>query len=1203
MKLLFIITLLLILFLLKNKKQEHGFFKKVFGRRGGGPTINHAAIAAKKKAEAEALRIENARIALLGGLIYISSDEPLKKFQLHEEFELEINISGNSWLLLEKDTRASNKTILLINDKNYTEDSLNGNNKKKARVYEDTYINIEKKNKDSFTITVSYNNIKATSNEFRIIKDLDKSDNNIYKIRVKKDYENKHMISLFEYSKDDIPIKKGNIPFDISNPVKSGIVSEIKRDIPMYVYINKFNDQGENKKLIKTIKYTNLNEINIEKQEEQYKKEMDNNSKIIQKLNEYYKSSESSSYKRINYGSAIKRDNPEGNMFFTLHKQFRITFSYYIDSISDTTDLLLFKQSESSSATNVNIISLSRNLDVKIYQEKQNGFNLLPFSVYSKEILQKYRTSGRLTDIEIEQKLKTGENLDLNNPKSYEFKIKYKTGNYWLNFYTKSELVLIKTTELSLFVNKTDPTTKSYKNLTNFQYECLNPPPYCSPLQDISTRCLDDFMHISKPHTKTSDIECSFNTKCKDTEFIKIPATSGISDRTCEQIKECNQDTEFIKTQPVAGISDRICSLASECDDKTQIEISHKGTQDTQCAPTSTPVNIPERGYDYFSGNIYPKDDYPKDDSAQFISEEVRKNTSINYNIGGSYILNGKFEPCVDETGCYKKDNNEVGKDNPKYFEKQACTKDTNRVCQKCKSCIVGKEYITRFCDGSSDTVCSNCKICEERNDEFKVEGCTIANRNRNTICKPKTICKGRKSENSNDYIEPKDGIYTYEYDPGYSMGKESPYLGKDRVCEICDDCPPGSETIGGCVGENSTVNTKCQKLLNIDKILENQPKCGENKYYNISKARTYLEGENSNLIASAKKKPLNENYEEVPLPDITDEILKSEGCVKCIDKGTKYFYQNENNPGCEGFIGSATSQDRIYIPRTICKKDGTEMIIKKGGAFSDDVCSPCRCPPGKIGTNPDCSGPGISGCEENIPCSQTDRKKNLIIGLDSGNSNSKVYTYDKPSAYGDTTREDKCKVCDTKCPPGTFQLQECDPLKSTNLVCKDHIKCDPETQIVLEPGTSTNDTICKCIDGYEWQTDRLDQPQYNKPCVEIKGKCWTNPCHEKANCYDNFNKDGSFDDYVCKCNITNNWVETEKLGRGPNGCTKISDTHSHEVNKRPHLSPEQSNDYKDLLNLKPNALNVLHHTDGIYKADNSKGTFHSSLLGAHIHK
>jgi hypothetical protein len=322
---------------------------------------------------------------------------------------------------------------------------------------------------------------------------------------------------------------------------------------------------------------------------------------------------------------------------------------------------------------------------------------------------------------------------------------------------------------------------------------------------------------------------------------------------------------------------------------------------------------------------------------------------------------------------------------------------------------------------------------------------------------------------------------------------------------------------------------------------------------------------------------------------------------VKCIDKGTKYFYQNENNPGCEGFIGSATSQDRIYIPRTICKPN--EMIAKKGGDFSDDVCGPCKCPPGKIGTNPNCDGEKvISGCEENIPCSQTDRKKNLIIGLDSGNSNSKVYTYDKPSAYGDTTKQDKCKVCDTKCPPGTFQLQECDPLRSTNLVCKDHTTCDPETQIVLEPGTSTNDTICKCIDGYEWQKDNLDQPHYNKPCVEIKGKCWTNPCHEKATCYDEF-ENGKFKDYICNCDISNNWVETDNKGKGPNGCTKISDTHSHDVNERPKLSVDQNLDYADLLNLKPNALNVIHHTDGIEGAPSSSGTFHSSLLGNHIHK
>ena len=80
-----------------------------------------------------------------------------------------------------------------------------------------------------------------------------------------------------------------------------------------------------------------------------------------------------------------------------------------------------------------------------------------------------------------------------------------------------------------------------------------------------------------------------------------------------------------------------------------------------------------------------------------------------------------------------------------------------------------------------------------------------------------------------------------------------------------------------------------------------------------------------------------------------------------------------------------------------------------------------------------------------------------------------KKYTFDKPSAYGDSTRPDRCKVCDKKCPAGKFQLAECDPKSSTNIVCQDHTKCDPQTQIVVEHGTSTKDTVCKYIDGYEW--------------------------------------------------------------------------------------------------------------------------------------
>ena len=225
------------------------------------------------------------------------------------------------------------------------------------------------------------------------------------------------------------------------------------------------------------------------------------------------------------------------------------------------------------------------------------------------------------------------------------------------------------------------------------------------------------------------------------------------------------------------------------------------------------------------------------------------------------------------------------------------------------------------------------------------------------------------------------------------------------------------------------------------------------------------------------------------------------------------------------------------------------------------------------------------------------------IIGY-RGQENATLFTYDKPREYGDSTRMDECKVCDEECPPGKFKIGGCDPVKSTNLVCKDHKTCDPETQIIIQYGTSTSDTICACIDGYEWKLDEFGQPKINEKCEKIKGECWKNPCHPNAFCYDNFDENGKYTgNFACHCDHASNWIETEDKGKGKDGCTKISDKHYHPVKEfEGTLTAPQQSDYADLLENKPDLLSVLGHTHGIANTD-LNGKFHSNLNGFHIHK
>ena len=109
--------------------------------------------------------------------------------------------------------------------------------------------------------------------------------------------------------------------------------------------------------------------------------------------------------------------------------------------------------------------------------------------------------------------------------------------------------------------------------------------------------------------------------------------------------------------------------------------------------------------------------------------------------------------------------------------------------------------------------------------------------------------------------------------------------------------------------------------------------------------------------------------------------------------------------------------------------------------------------------------------------------------------------------------------------------------------------------------------------------------------CVSIKGECWKNPCHPNAQCFDNFDQtDGTFIDYVGRCDVSQGWIETEDLGKGKNGCSQVPKNHHHDV-KIPILSAPEASHYEGV---DPSIFGIKFHLEEDY---------HKNKKGAHIHK
>tara|TARA_Y200000002_G_C22648615_1_gene650291 strand:- start:957 stop:1736 length:780 start_codon:yes stop_codon:yes gene_type:complete len=256
-------------------------------------------------------------------------------------------------------------------------------------------------------------------------------------------------------------------------------------------------------------------------------------------------------------------------------------------------------------------------------------------------------------------------------------------------------------------------------------------------------------------------------------------------------------------------------------------------------------------------------------------------------------------------------------------------------------------------------------------------------------------------------------------------------------------------------------------------------------------------------------------------------------------------------------------------VPKKKCKN--YEIVVDNGDDKTDRTCGPCKCPPEDYGVAQCEDSKIISGCKKRKECGDGE------------------YKFDNPIQYNDVTRDTNCKPC-RKCPPNSFVLAECN--NSTDTVCKNHRVCG-ENQYAVKKGTYNSDTICKCLDGYELPTvsDPNDinyglEDLNASYCVPSKGKCWTNPCHPNAKCYDKFDDNGNFIEYICRCNKEEGYQETEFLGKGIKGCDKISAEHPHDL-----LGMAPATDYgaTDKIN------KIMTHLDNVHHFNNEVKHMHKS--------
>ena len=604
--------------------------------------------------------------------------------------------------------------------------------------------------------------------------------------------------------------------------------------------------------------------------------------------------------------------------------------------------------------------------------------------------------------------------------------------------------------------------------------------------------------------------------------------------------------------------------------------------------------------------------------------------------IGGSYSQSEKMgrvtknqksqqcTQCSNPGGC-KYPNETGGTYSSDYYELQKCGEGLDRICKKCRTCKMGLEVVDTDCGeggGAQERTCCSCSECP--NGTYKVYGCDQANSFFDTECKPFSKCRGfkpdakktdelmtefpAKHKNLNTYeSDPGDGNRMYAYknglqggfkdkdktDPVTGQKLKNPYFGRDTKCEKCDTCPTGWSHLRGCMGENDDENTVCQRSIDKESYMAKNFQCPPKQFYSKDKISSKIDEMNRDLqkrdevvrqrltaqnqaikddpVKSLTTKPINindpANFPE-SLPQLSDDDLMKIGCSTCKTCPGDVSHRDPNSPGC------IADKDTTCKPHTPCKD--FQYTSKEGDSFKDQQCSSCRCPQPDYYGFPDCTetskdekGTNVpKGCKRKVDCKQGE------------------FVSSDPGVYGDTTLPRICKKC-KKCNYGSFTVKGgCRVGGATDTVCKEWKQCDKNSMIVIEPGTSEHDTICKCLDGFELPKNKFSRkPDLDaSKCVPIKGKCHTMPCHPKANCFDNFTDDGQYMDTICECNIEKGFIQTEKKGFGKDGCFSVPGKHTHKI-----MTPAAS--YGDLP---PKFAKILTHVDDKY---------HRKKVGKHLHK
>ena len=617
------------------------------------------------------------------------------------------------------------------------------------------------------------------------------------------------------------------------------------------------------------------------------------------------------------------------------------------------------------------------------------------------------------------------------------------------------------------------------------------------------------------------------------------------------------------------------------------------------------------------------------------------KETSGNYydgpeDVDGGTITLGKFfvrnkengfkscEPCTRFFGCgFDDEGNEIYDE----YESRPCGNGLDRECSKCKDCKFGEQVMVTDCGEYNETtqkgiennrVCRACKECN--NNQFKTAGCENINTIYDTICKDKTNCKGFNELNDKKYY----GKRQYSYDNGLVgthhrsrvEGTQPPYYGRDRMCALCDECPPGTITVtdtngnnAGCFNNNSLLNNICIRVIDTQPLLDYEFETDGNSYYNLEEIINHFKITKDDIVWDTTNKVISlrpgfENKFERPLSNLNQDILdfyNNEIQLKndIIRDGNRELMKNINNYNYEFNFGTSSTDKRYFEPMldlkdqnirrkileqfkkdcTICAPsfyldpqnkgcNGTEnyncipktkcnpenlVIIKENDYTKDRECGLCECPEGLISDSPN------RLCPESDTLFYDNDKEIPMRYIDTEQCREPLQCEEGEFIYKNVTKyngigDNECRKC-KECGPNSVLIKKCDKDRSSDTICKEHKICG-KNMFVLQKGNSNKDTICACIEGYELPKNKFGDPDINAPdCIPIVGPCQkNNPCPPNSMCINNYNEEPARTQCVC--------IDGYELSQDGKSCEPIIKKHSHKFHDKTNIKGHLTSNY-----------------------------------------